>query len=155
MSKNINIVKCIRESLHERAGKTLQSVSYFLNIGDIAYAESILSKVADNGNEAIVRFLVMNGIKEDIDWALCLAAENGNMNILTFLVENGADIHTTEDLPLRYAVRNGHEAVVRYLVENGANIHAKESEVIRYARLYGADKIVDFLKQHARLHEIK
>jgi ankyrin repeat protein len=76
-----------------------------------------------NGHLDVARFLVENGadIHTDNDLALRWSAEYGYLDVVQFLVENGADIHADNDYALQWAARNGHLDVVRFLAENGAD----------------------------------
>lgn len=76
---------------------------------------------------------------------LCLASANGRIDIITLLLDNHADIHVSDDAPIRNASVAGHFEVVEYLLGKGANAHAENDRVFRSAAKYGHLKLVKYL----------
>lgn len=72
-------------------------------------------------------------------------SQESNLDNIKYLVSMGADIHTYDDLPIRWASEYGYLEVVKYLVSIGANIHACVDYAITYACENGHLDIVKYL----------
>ncbi|KAM3549052.1 hypothetical protein MY1884_008914, partial [Beauveria asiatica] len=95
--------------------------------------DSWLLRVAEEGQEAVVRLLLEKGAEieakdESGRTALGWAARQGHEAVVRLLLEKGAEIEAKESgrTALWWAARQGHEAVVRLLLEKGANCEAKD-----------------------------
>ena len=101
----------------------------------------------------------MNGMtKSDVNAAFIEACGLGDSEIVRYFLSNSAlllaglnaDIHTGEDIAVRYACKYGRLEVLKYLldspdlVEHG-NIHAKDDYAFRWACLNGHHDIVHYL----------
>jgi ankyrin repeat protein len=64
---------------------------------------------------------------------LACASQNGNLKEVIKLIDSNADIHVTQDWPLRIAVENGHLDVVNKLIESNADVHAINDEALTAA----------------------
>ena len=105
---------------------------------------SVLIRSANNGHLYIVKLLVKNGvdIHTNEDMALRYSAEENHLEIVKFLVESGADIHACSEYALRTSAEKGHLEIVKFLVESGAN---KLDLALRLSSRNGHTKIVKFL----------
>ena len=108
-----------------------------------------LSIAASNGDLDTCVKLIRKGadIHTRDDLALRWAALFGRRDVVKFLVENDANIHAENDRALRWAARNNHFEIMKLLVENGANIHADNDEALRLAAERGHLQVVDYLRQ--------
>ena len=80
---------------------------------------------------------------------LFLAVQTGDVNLLKYLVEEGGnmeDLHSSDNLFLKYASRLGYLDIVRYLVEHGGNIHAQNDFALRISRKKGHHSVVRYLE---------
>ena len=107
------------------------------DINDAADTDGMtaLHFAAQNGNIAIVQFLIENGadIKaQDTVFsrtALHFAAENGNLETVKYLVEHGADIQDRDNFgatAFHYAAKNNRLDIVKYLVSKKMDYMAKD-----------------------------
>jgi len=70
----------------------------------------------------------------------------GDLQEVADLIKDGADVHSWDGLPLRYASEKGHLEVVKYLVERvNADVHRDEDSALRYACLCGQLEVVKYL----------
>lgn len=75
-----------------------------------------------------------------------LAAEKGHLEIVKYLVSNGANIHTSDDYPVRWAAYKGHFEIVKYLAGKGANIREKDNFALKMAVAEGHMEIILYLQ---------
>jgi ankyrin repeat protein len=100
---------------------------------------SVLSYLAELGNEAIVKWLLSTG-KFNVDakekngqTPLSRAAENGHEAVVKLLLSTGkVDVNAKDkdgQTPFWWAARNGHEAVVKLLLSTGkVDVDAKDKD---------------------------
>ncbi len=89
-----------------------------------------LHVAAANGNEAVVRVLLMRGASLDkantMGWTpLLLASRHGHINVLTLLLQNNADLNARTKLgagALTLAAAGGHIQTCKLLVDAGADL---------------------------------
>jgi ankyrin repeat protein len=105
-----------------------------------------LINAVKSGNYALVRTLFGNGVDNPTkEQALRFAAEKGYLEIVKFLVDNGANINTSDNLPLVAAAQFGHLEVVKFLIANRPAAHAKDSNAVMASALKGHLEVVKFL----------
>lgn len=93
-----------------------------------------LSWAAENGQEAIVKLLLVNSAEIDshdrsFRTPLTSAVGMRHEAVVKLLLVNGADIDYEDEFgwtPLSWAVMSGHEVIVKILIENGAEINSKD-----------------------------
>jgi len=88
-----------------------------------ARALRIMDDLLVDGKGAAIEAVYMELGQTPLRWA----AEEGREAVVRFLAENGADFEAKDHgglTPLQWAAKEGHEAIVRLLVENGADIDA-------------------------------
>jgi ankyrin repeat protein len=76
---------------------------------------------------------------------LVRAAAAGDITWVQDLVKHGADVHTGDDRPLRFAAANGHAKIVEILLDAGASIHAVDDAALREAAKSGYNDVVSIL----------
>ena len=64
------------------------------------------------------------------------------MDIVKYLIEQGANVHASDDHPLRNAVINNDLPMVKYLIEHGADMRA----ALKLARRDHHSDIVAYLE---------
>jgi ankyrin repeat protein len=96
--------------------------------GDIGGVRSALADGANNFGEALVE-----------------ASRNNFLAAAAYLLDRGADVHFSDDLPLRRAAEHGHAETVRLLLERGANIHAHDEYALNQAAVNGQPETVRLL----------
>lgn len=131
---------------------------YFL---DVVYYTAKLKEVFNyiykKGNPKLQYYIlkVTQGNKNYLDsptvnhGVLFLAVQKGDVNLLKYLVEEGGnmeDLHSSDNLFLKYASRLGYFDIVRYLVEHGGNIHAQNDFALRIARKKKRNNVVKYLE---------
>ena len=79
-----------------------------------------------------------------------IARKGSPLGVLMFL-EKGANIHTFDDLALRWASENGHMETVKLLLENGADIHSNDDEALKWASENGHMKTVRLLLENGAI----
>jgi ankyrin repeat protein len=106
-----------------------------------------LNGASENGHLEVVKYLVEAGadIHNSDEFPLRLAIYNGHLEIVKYLIELGADIHIYEDFALRIASRDGYLEIVKYLVEKGADIHAEDNCALNCAKINGHLEVVEYL----------
>lgn len=131
---------------------------YFLDVVYyIAKLKEVFNYVYKNGNPKLQYYIlkVTEGNKNKLDpptvdsGVLFGAVQTGDVNILKYLVEEGgnmADLHSDDNLFLKYASRLGYLDIVRYLVEHGGNIHAQNDFALRIARKKNKRDVVNYLE---------
>jgi hypothetical protein len=90
--------------------------------------QSSLSKAAENGYEAVVKLLLEEGAKPELEdgegrTPLGRAAEKGHKAVVKLLLEKGAELESEDGegrTSLGRAAEKGHKAVVKLLLEKGA-----------------------------------
>ncbi|KAJ3087263.1 hypothetical protein HK102_011476 [Quaeritorhiza haematococci] len=108
-----------------------------------------LDWAASDGRVDLVEYLIRKGggptptQRESL--ALVMAAEGGHVPVVKMLLEAGADVHTRQDTPLRWATTHGRTEVVRLLVEAGANVNVTNGEPLTHACQLGFIDIVKIL----------
>ena len=109
----------------------------------------MLIEMANEGSVNGVLMMLSKGadIHTDNDLALRWGSKNGYLEIVRYLTEKGADIHVFDDLALRWGSREGHLDVVKYLTEKGADIHAEEDAALRWASDEGHLEVVKYLTE--------
>lgn len=112
----------------------------------------IFMKCCENGYlDGVIKSLekdIKNSIKKsNIDWGLSRACYHGHMNIIKYLIEEkNADIHNTNDYPLRVAVEDANDInIVKYLLDKGANIHVNNDELTKFKFRYRNKEMLDLL----------
>jgi len=104
------------------------------------------------GELELVIWSLKKGVKYNyITIALNSASEKGHLKIVKYLVENEANIHNSDEFPLRLAIYNGHLEIVKYLIELGAYIHIYEDFALRIASKNGYLEIVKYLVEKGAL----
>lgn len=103
-----------------------------------------------HGNLDIVQFLIEHGSLSHINsrngLALRWAATKNKTDIVKYLLDNGADIHASNDEPLRKYAARGDLEMVKYLLGRGATV-TPESKVFRWAVESGNLNLVEYLTQ--------
>ena len=133
--------------------------------------ESVRDQMTPKSNEDIKKFLkklsplekLIIGSKQGIPYAvkdalaegadihtgndlpLRYACRNGYIEIVKILLDAGADVHADDDWPLECASLSGHIEIIKLLVDNKANIHAKNDNSLQVAVINGHTEIVRFL----------
>jgi ankyrin repeat protein len=113
-----------------------------------AAKNGLFMEVAQNGNLAQVKQLLINGGDINIDKALIYAAHNGHLEVVKVLLEAGANVHIDNDKAFRKAAKDGHTEVVKLLLTTGANVHAKKDYALRNAAKNCNVEIVEILLAH-------
>ncbi|KAM3548408.1 hypothetical protein ARSEF4850_009431, partial [Beauveria asiatica] len=129
--------------------------------------DSWLLRVAEEGQEAVVRLLLEKGAEIEAKakysygrTALGWAARHGHAAVVQLLLEKGADYEAKDGFgqtALGWAAHQGHEAVVRLLLEKGAEIEAKESgqTALWWAAYQGHEAVVRLLLEKGAEIEAK
>ncbi len=92
---------------------------------------------------------------DDLDNQLLRASYVDDLNLVKELISKGADIHSHDDLPLRYSVANKNLVIVRYLLGHGANIHAENDYALHTSAQNGYLEMVKLLVDNgANIHSI-
>lgn len=129
------------------------------DVSDAANTDGMtaLHFAAQNGDKAIVQFLLENGadIKaQDMLFsrtALHFAAENGDLDTVKYLAEHGADIQDKDDFgatAFHYAAKNNRLDVVKYLVSKKMDYTAKDVRgwsAMHYAAEGGGIDVMKYL----------
>jgi len=129
------------------------------DINDAADLEgmTVLHLAAQNGDTAVVQFLLENGadIKAQDNLfsrsAVHFAAESGNLDCVKFLTEHGADLQDKDvygATPLHYAARSNHLDIIKYLVSKKMDYTAKDVRgwsAMHYAASGGSTEIIRYL----------
>lgn len=90
---------------------------------------------------------------EKYDTLIWVASYFGHIDVVEHLLENGADVHSTDEKPIRCASRRGHTNVVELLLSRGANVHTFCDEALRWACKNGHTGVVRLLLQNeANVH---
>ena len=126
---NLDLVTPGDGSLSSQAAETGTRIG-----GARRYGKNALHWVAFDGNEAMVRELIISGADVNDRVAkggtpLHLAAYNGHARVVRLLIEHGASVNARTDAgitPLEWAQRNGHMEVVELLIANGARVDRKQ-----------------------------
>lgn len=94
----------------------------------------------------------------DFDLALCHATLNGNATLVTALINKGANIHTDNDTPLRWACSEYdldgiYFKVVKILLENGADTESLDGMALQDAvELLNHDIVRQLLEHGANVN---
>ncbi|RMJ29023.1 ankyrin repeat-containing protein [Aspergillus sp. HF37] len=97
---------------------------------------TLLVATAENGREAVVRFLldrraVTNETKFSVGMALMNAIQQQQEGTVKILCEGGADLETSsyqfESKPLHEAAGKGYVEIVKLLIEHGADLNSKSN----------------------------
>jgi hypothetical protein len=83
--------------------------------------------------------------------ALLAAAEKGETAEVNQLAQSGANIHGSDDAPLRAAALHGHGDTARTLVEAGANVDAWDGTALRCMVHRGDTETVKFLLENGTI----
>jgi ankyrin repeat protein len=81
-----------------------------------------------------------------LDKKLVTASREGHPESVKALLDAGANVHSVNDLALRYASMNGHTEVVKLLLDKGADVHAENNYALIWARAYGHTETVKVLE---------
>ena len=86
-------------------------------------------------------------LEKDIpeDALYCAIYNGSDSEIVEMLLEAGANVHTSDDEPLRSAAENGDKEVVKVLLEAGADVHANDDDAFRWAVSRGNIEIARIL----------
>jgi ankyrin repeat protein len=140
-SLSVDYNKSAKELIRDTISHICECDSYLLSevpynsvrefLDDLSSLENtrLLHWAADNGHDAVVRLLLVNGAdanSEDVNGETLLrkAAKNGHEVIVQNLLRNGASIGLEDGngwTALWLAVKNGHRDVARRLLSRGAN----------------------------------
>lgn len=129
------------------------------DVSDAANTDGMtaLHFAAQNGDTAIVRFLIENGADvkaQDMVFsrtALHFAAENGNLETVKYLAEHDAEINDKDDFgatALHYAAKSNNLDVVKYLVSKKMDYTAKDVRgwsAMHYAADGGSIEVIKYL----------
>ncbi|RYP52701.1 hypothetical protein DL769_010625 [Monosporascus sp. CRB-8-3] len=131
------------------------------------HGKTRLLRVAQNGNETIVKLLLERGADieakdKDGGTPLFYAATNGHEAVIKVLFESGAEIEARDNYgitPLMGAAGRGQEAVVKLLLERGARIEAKHLETgwtpLIFAAVEGQEAIIKLLLKGGARTEVR
>jgi ankyrin repeat protein len=102
----------------------------------------LLSHAAAGGDIGAMRAAMAKGISHSAKglhgWPpLLRAAIEGQYQAVEYLASCGADVHASEEAPLRHAVKNGHLETVRVLLARGASARVLNSKPLRDAAKRG------------------
>lgn len=95
---------------------------------------------------ATVRSLLF-GERGDPRLRFLAAARIGNTEMVRTMLANGVNIHTGDDLALRWAAACGNTDTVRCLLEAGADVHAQDDEALDRAVEEGQDDVAEVLRE--------
>jgi hypothetical protein len=98
-----------------------------------------------------IRVLISNFMKEigeeDTDNnALVSCSMHGKIEWVEYLLKNGADVHTNDDLALRWACDQGYIEIVKLLLDAGADVHTRNDTTLRWANKNGRTEVVKILQ---------
>lgn len=114
----------------------------------------LLGWAVDFNKVSLINFLISNdhvNIHTDNDIALRWAAYNGYFKLVKLFVKKGADIHINLDNPLRYAAQNGYFRIVKFLIESGANVTTLNNYAIHLASANRNHNIVRLLIENGAI----
>jgi ankyrin repeat protein len=131
------------------------------------YGQTLLSRAAEGGHEAIVQMLLKKNISPNSTdnikrTPLSYAAKNGdNRVVVALLTDKRVDIDPKDhygSTPLSIAARNGHIDVVKLLLDTRhVDINSRDCfgrTPLWYARRYGSANIVQLLLENAENRDI-
>ena len=97
------------------------------------YIDIPLREAIKHNQMETVKYLISRGVDPRRIHFMNIAGSHGHLEILKYLQSLGADIHSNNDYPFRYAAKNGHINVVKYLLKNGVDIHVNNDEALSFA----------------------
>lgn len=83
--------------------------------------------------------------QDELNFHLQQYSADGDVQMVKAFLADGADIHSNDDLALRFASELGRTEVVEILVKAGANVHANGGEPLRDATENGHQEVVRIL----------
>ncbi|WP_333023901.1 ankyrin repeat domain-containing protein [Wolbachia endosymbiont of Pentidionis agamae] len=119
---------------------------------------TLLHKTAEDGNVAMVKFLVEKGARLDVldKWndtplhvAANVQANKGHLEVVSYLIKEGADVNLTNNYtPIHLAITRGNLDMVKCLMDNGADLYIKracDGTPFAYAKQQGQTEIVKYM----------
>ena len=121
---------------------------YILNNEDAPY--NILFRGAYNGIADLVIIALRRGanLHSHDEEPLRWATQQGHIEVVRLLLEHGANPHTVSDLPLRYAIKYGYKDIAELLLKNGADPNTNNGEPLRLARYRGHTELIQLLLEY-------